>query len=395
MFNTIKGTQDILPDEMVKWKYVESVSRKIFEKYGYREIQTPIFEDTGLFTRGVGEMTDVVSKEMYSFKDRGGRDITLRPEGTASVARAYIEDNLGIEGKVSKFYYVGPMFRYERPQAGRYRQHCQIGCEAIGSVNPALDVELINILLNCFEELGLSDLYPQLNSLGCLECRPKYRDILKENLKDKKEKLCEDCKLRYDRNLLRILDCKKEECGKIILDIPEIFNFLCKECLEHFEKTKYFLDEFKIKYVLNKRLVRGFDYYTKTVFEIVCAKLGSQNAIAGGGRYDNLIETLGGHKTAAAGFSIGMERTILALQNYGIKFPSSLKSKIFLACIGEKAFNFGIKLLPQIRKNGILAEIDYNNRSLKSQMRTANDLGVKYAIIIGENELAKNSVFSA
>ncbi|MDO8585413.1 MAG: histidine--tRNA ligase, partial [Armatimonadota bacterium] len=300
-----RGTNDVLPSETPKWQFVEGRFREICSTYGYREIRTPVFEDTRLFTRSIGETTDIVSKEMYTFTDRGGRSITLRAEGTAPVVRAYVEHNLGAELPLSKLYYVSSVFRYERPQAGRYRQHHQLGVEAIGSADPALDAEVIGLAMSFLSSLGIESLELKINSVGCENCRPAYRDALRKYVEPFLIEMCETCKIRYEANPLRMLDCKVERCRELLASAPSILDTLDEECREHFEGVRRYLELIGVPFTVESRLVRGFDYYTKTVFEIVSEQLGAQNSVLGGGRYDNLVEELGGPSTPAAGFGMG------------------------------------------------------------------------------------------
>lgn len=389
--HAIKGVKDILPGEVEKWQFMEETAREVFELYGFAEIRIPIFEKTAVFTRSIGETTDIVEKEMYTFPDRSGNSLTLRPEGTASVVRAYVEHNLYNPPSVVKLYYMGPMFRCERPQAGRYRQFYQIGAEVFGTESPEIDAEVIGMLMEYFKRVGLKDLELQINSLGCDECRPKFRDALIEFLRNKKSLLCEDCRRRYERNPLRIFDCKSDNCHEATKDAPMGESYLCENCKRHFDFTLSYLDKLNIAYTKNPKLVRGLDYYTKTAFEIISKGLGSQNAIAGGGRYDGLVEEFGGTATAAFGFAIGVDRTSPLIQ------PSaeSLQPKapfVFIAALGERANQKAFELINAFRQSGIRAERDYEKGSLKSQMRKANKFGVKYTIIIGDNELDKGKV---
>ena len=387
-----KGTQDILPEEIEKWYYIEDVIRKILNKYGYCEIRTPIFEHTELFIRGIGENTDIVNKEMFTFPDRKGRSLTLRPEGTAPVIRAYLENRMERISKVVKLFYFGPMFRCEKPQAGRFRQFHQFGIELIGSQSPVADVEIIAAALEIYETLGLKGLQVSINSVGCKKCRKDYIGKLKSFLENKKEQLCFECNNRIEKNPLRVLDCKNVKCRETLQEAPKIIDNLCDECKDHFEKVKECLSDLKIKYTIDERLVRGLDYYTKTAFEIISGELGAQNAIAGGGRYDNLVEELGGKETPGVGFAAGIERMIISMEKQKVSWPKKQDLDVFVVKIGEKNNIMAFQLLQQIRKAGISADLDYAGKSLKSQMRTANKYHVKYTVILGEEELGRNMV---
>jgi len=379
-FNAPRGTKDILPDESAKWQYIENLFRKVAESFGYREIRTPTFEEAGLFTRSIGEDTDIVSKEMYTFQDKGGRTLALRPEGTASVVRAYIEHGLYINQPFAKFYYITPLFRYERPQAGRYREHHQLGVEAIGSKSPYLDAEVIYLTYRFLELLGIKEKELHLNSVGCPICRPKYIEKLREFLLPHKRELCEDCQRRLDYNPLRILDCKRETCQKITANIPPIYAFLCPDCASHFSKLQELLSSSGISFRLNPRLVRGLDYYTKTAFEIISTKLGAQNSVCGGGRYDGLVEELGGPPIPAVGMGMGVERILIALEN---DLPCVKdEMDVFVAVEEERQRDKAFQLLMQLREKGLKADMDYLERSLKSQLRQANRIGAKYALIL-------------
>ncbi|MEI7904319.1 MAG: histidine--tRNA ligase, partial [Candidatus Firestonebacteria bacterium] len=357
LYNAVRGTKDVLPAETGKWQYVISQSASVFKTFNYAEIITPIFEVTELFTRGIGETSDIVTKEMYTFPDKKGRSLTLRPEGTAGVVRAYLENKLFNGPSPVKLFYIGPMFRYERPQAGRYREHWQMGVEVFGSDSPALDAEVINTGLTLFSKLGVTGLKTNLNSIGCLNdnCRPAYIKALKTYLENSKEKLCETCKFRLEKNPLRILDCKEESCRSIFKEqgIPRILNFICPSCKEHFDKVKAHLGLLGAEYVLNENLVRGLDYYTKTVFEITCDKLGAQNTVLGGGRYNNLVKEFGGQETPAVGFSTGLERLMITLDTLGIKLPVNDSADVFLVHLGEEALKKVFVLADTLRKTGL------------------------------------------
>lgn len=393
MFITVpKGTQDILPENISKWYYVEDVIKETLNKYGYKEIRTPFFEYTDLFVRGIGESTDIVTKEMFTFSDRKGRSLTLRPEGTAPVIRAYLENRMDRISKVTKLFYLGPMFRCEKPQAGRFRQFNQFGIEIISTKSPTADAEVIITVLDVYKKLGLNNLEILINSVGCKKCRVDYIQKFKKYLKDKKDFLCSECKERYNKNPLRVLDCKKDNCRKVIEVAPVITENLCQECESHFSEVKSYLDDQKIVFHEDPRLVRGLDYYTKTAFEIISGGLGAQNAIGGGGRYDDLVEELGGKPTPAVGFAAGIERMIIAMDQQKVEWPAEKRLDIFVAKVNEKNEDTAFKLLQKVRNAGLSADMDYSGGSLKSQMRIANKIGVKYTVIVGEEELSKSMV---
>jgi len=386
LIQSIKGFNDILPDESPKWHFIERTAREVFETYGFREIRIPILEKTALFARSIGETTDIVEKEMYSFVDRGGEQVTIRPEGTASVVRAFVQHNLYSPPGLLKLYYMGPMFRHERPQAGRYRQFYQIGAEAFGIPAPSLDVEIITMLMEFFEKLGVINLALQLNSLGCLDCRPQFKESLRNYLGSCQNKLCTDCQKRLSQNPLRVMDCKNEACRECTSGAPSLIAFLCAPCKDHFQEVQELLGALKMPYQVNIRLVRGLDYYTRTTFEIIAPGLGTQNAVAGGGRYDGLVEELGGPPTPAIGFAIGVERLTSLLDNGGRSFKLPTP-QVFIAALGETAESEAFQILYKLRKEGIRAEKDYDNPSLKSQLRKANRSGAPWVIILGEEEL--------
>lgn len=386
-----RGTKDILPDVSEQWCYVERKVRNVCDLYGYKEIRTPIFEHTELFLRGIGETTDIVEKEMYSFTDRGKRNITLRPENTAAVVRAYLEHKLYADTSLNKLFYIGPMFRYDRPQAGRYRQFHQFGIEAIGSLNAAVDAEIIILAVQFLKSLGLTELKLNINSVGCPKCRPVYREKLQAFLHDKLDELCHDCQSRYDRNPMRVLDCKNEKCTELSQGAPEMADCLCEECNTHFNQLKNLLKTANIEFVLNPRLVRGLDYYTKTAFEIQYSPLGAQSAICGGGRYDGLIEECGGSSTPAIGFAIGLERVLLALEKQNLLPDAEVNLDAFVVALDVEAQPLAFKILCDLRKANFKSDMDFAGKSLKSQMKQANKLGAKYAIIIGEDEVREAS----
>ena len=382
---SIRGVKDILPDEIWKWQRVESVAHEIFARYGFNEIRIPIFEDTRLFSRSIGETTDIVEKEMYTFADRGGDSLTLRPEGTASVVRAYIEHKMYASPSVSKMFYIGPMFRYERPQAGRLRQFYQIGVEAMGSPSPSVDVEVMTMLLEFFNALGLNNPSLQINSLGNQNCRPQYRELLKLEIKSQIDRLCNNCVNRYERNPLRVLDCKVEQCQEIAKNLPKIIDHLDDESAKHFAEVQKLLDITKAPYTINSNLVRGLDYYNMTAFEVTSKNLGSQNAICGGGRYDTLVEELSGPPTPCFGFALGLERLVSL-----IPFKEenrNVNPDIFLVCHGEASKFSGFQAAHELRLSGFKVECDYEMGSMKSQMRKANKSNCQFTLILGENEI--------
>lgn len=390
--NAPRGTKDILPDTVGDWNYVEGEIRELCRRFGYSEIRTPIFEHTELFQRGIGEGTDVVDKEMYTFTDRGERSITLRPENTASAVRAYLQNKLYAQSNLVKLFYIGSMFRYDRPQAGRMREFHQFGVEALGEANPAVDAEVILLAMNLLEGLGLKDLELSINSVGCPKCRSKYRNMLQDFFRDKLEDLCEDCRSRFERSPLRILDCKKDSDKPYMADAPKITDCLCEECADHFAKLKELLTSAGISFTHDPRLVRGLDYYTKTAFEIKYPPLGAQSAVAGGGRYDGLIEEMGGNPTPAVGFATGLERLLLALESQNLLPEKNRSVDAYVVALGEAAQAEGFKLLNSLRQQGLSAAMDFAGRSMKAQMKQANKLGAKYSVILGEDEIAEGVV---
>lgn len=384
----IKGTRDILPPEIHKWHFVEDKARSICAAYGYEEIRTPIFEATELFARGIGEVTDIVTKQMFNFPIGREQQVTLRPENTAPAVRAYVEHGFDNEPSVTKWYYIGPMFRYEQPQKGRYRQFNQFGIEVLGTENPAVDAEVIELLVRFLESCGLQNFETQLNTVGCKQDRARYSAALQEILRPKKNQMCEDCQDRIERNPLRVLDCKVEADQPIINALPAIDEYLCEDCKQHFEAVQKYLKLASIETVRNKRMVRGLDYYTKTTFEIVAGGLGAQNSVAGGGRYDGLVEELGGKPTKAIGFALGLDRLILAL-------PDSISEtegiRVFIVALDDAAFDYAFqKVQLPLRKAGIASELDYQRRSLKGAMRQADKKKVDWVIITGDQERQEN-----
>ncbi|HTY62103.1 MAG TPA: histidine--tRNA ligase [Acidobacteriota bacterium] len=385
--NTLPGMRDLLPEEIGRWQRVEEHARRVFARYGFAEIRTSLIEPTELFARGIGTDTDIVGKEMYTFVDRSKRSVTLRPEATASVVRAYLQNAMYRGGGLTKLYYLGPMFRHEKKQKGRWRQFYQIGAEALGSDHPAVDAEMIDMALWFLQSLNV-EAKLLLNSVGCRNCRPRYVSLLQSELGKCVDNLCEDCRRRAATNSLRVFDCKVESCQPYIDQLPFITDHLCPECAEHFEKVKSFLDEAGIVYTIVPRLVRGLDYYIRTAFEIVSGELGSQNAIAGGGRYDGLSEALGGPPVHALGFALGLDRLVMIL-------PEDSNSKeqagpdLFLAHLGEAAFKKATEIVRDLRHRGLSCCLDFFSGTLKSQMRQANRLGAKFVLILGEDELAR------
>lgn len=386
-----RGTEDVLGDQSWKWEYVTRVFAEVARDFGYSEVQLPIFEHTELFCRGVGETTDVVEKEMYTFIDKGGRSVTLRPEMTASMMRAYLEHNLRNVPQPVKMWGIGPMFRYERPQKGRYRQFVQMDVEAIGAQDASLDVEIIDYAMELFRRLGLKNLQVVLNSVGCPKCRPVYREALQNYLRPYLDELCDSCKSRFDRNPLRILDCKNEHDKAVAENAPAITDCLCDECREHFDEVRNGLKRIGAVTIIDKRLVRGLDYYTKTAFEIQTGDLGAQNAVCGGGRYDNLSESIGGPHVPGIGFAAGLNRVILTMEAQDCSFGKEPMHKVYVVCADKEAKAEAVRLVHMLRNNGVSADMDYNFRSMKAQMKTAAATA-QYACIIGSNEIEKNVV---
>ena len=383
---SFRGFRDILPDEVVIWHKVEAVTRELFELYGYAEIRTPALEKVELFSRSVGEDTDIVQKEMYVIENKREGNMAMRPEGTAAVVRAYNEHKLYAKNPVpEKLYYILPMFRHERPQAGRFRQFYQIGAEALGIDSPAIDAEMISMIFTLLKKLNVNNIEVQLNSVGCKECRPKYRETLKAYLASSYDKLCEDCQSRFERNPMRILDCKREQCQNIVASAPVMIDHYCQECHDHFTELKDYLTLLGVEFQINPRMVRGLDYYVRTAFEFVSVSLGAQSAVLGGGRYDGLSEDIGGPHVPGVGFAMGVERLISLLQ-LDLK-PKS--PEVFIVVLGSSARKPAISLQKELRQAGIRAEVEYQNKSLKSQMKKAGKLGVAYTVIIGEDELQK------
>lgn len=384
-----RGTSDWLPNQSEKISYLIKLAQSLFENYGYRYIITPLFEQTELFIRAIGESSDIVQKEMYTFKDKGGRSLTLRPEGTAPIARAFIEHGLSRKESLTKLHYFGSFFRHERPQAGRFREFQQVGVEAMGSEDPYLDIEIISLMMEYYKKLGLEQIELHLNSVGCRKCQPHYKEELKRYLKKDEEKLCLDCQRRFEVNTLRIFDCKVSQCQNIAKEAPKPVDFLCPDCQKHFKEIRAGLSLLNLKYQLDPLIVRGIDYYSRTIFEARSPLLGAQNALGGGGRYDFLIEEYGGPPTPAIGFAVGVERTILAMEKEGVDFPLRGELKAYLVILDKKFQREAFLILDSLRREGISADMDYTGKSLKSQMKQADRKGVDFALIIGEEE-AKN-----
>ena len=383
----IKGTKDVLPKDVHKNQYIEATALDIASKFGYKEIRTPVFEHTELFQRGVGDTTDVVQKEMYTFDDKGGRSITLRPEGTAGAVRSFLENGLCNEALPQKVCYLTSCYRYEKPQAGRLREFHQFGVECFGTASPLADAEIIALAKSTFDTLGVRDLSLEINSIGCPKCRAEYHKALKEYFASRKDELCDTCKGRLDRNPMRILDCKSPICHEIAQGAPVVIDYLCDECKEHFEKVQKYLDAQNIEYKINPQIVRGLDYYTKTVFEFVSNSIGAQGTVCGGGRYDGLVEELGGQHTASLGFAMGLERLMLLMEAQGCEFPQAEKPDLFIVALGEKATLKALEIAKDMREEGFSALLDLNQRSVRAQMKYADKLGAKFNVVIGDNEV--------
>lgn len=387
-----RGVRDILPDESWKWAYVLDVTRKVAEDFGFSEIHLPIFEQTDLFSRGIGETTDVVEKEMYTFEDRGGRSLTLRPEATASMVRAYLENKMAGHLQPVKLWCAGPMFRYERPQKGRYRQFWQLDVEVLGVSNPWVDVEVIAFSLELYRRLGLANLEVVLNSVGCPECRPVYRKALMDYLAPRLEELCETCRSRYERNPLRILDCKNPTCKAITEDAPDVMDSLCGECRDHFAAVRDGLEAIGAHYHIDKRLVRGLDYYTKTAYEVQSGDLGAQNAVCGGGRYDGLAESIGGPRVPGVGFAAGLERIVLTMDQQGRSFGEEPCLDAFIVCVDDEVKAGALTLLYDLRREELRVDMDYAGRGMKGQFKSADARKASYALILGGDEARRGVV---
>ncbi len=390
--NAPKGTKDVLPAQVYKWHFVEQAFAEICAKYGFKEIRTPVFEHTELFARGVGDTTDIVQKEMYTFQDYGKRSITLKPEGTSPVARAFVEHKAYADVQPSKYYYNTPCFRYEKPQSGRLRAFHQFGIEVFGTNDMIADAEVICLGHDFLQSLGIKNVELQINSVGCPECRQAHRKALRDFLRPKYDELCDTCKDRYERNPLRIMDCKSEICQELVKGAPLMIDFLCDECRKAFEDLKQNLTSMGIEFTVNPGIVRGLDYYTKTAFEFVTTSIGAQGTVCGGGRYDHLMEELGGPPIPGVGFGLGIERLLLTMEANNIEIPEPDAVDVFIAVMGDQAKAFGLKLLRQLRQEGLRAEMDSMARNIKGQFKYANRLGAKKTVVIGENELAEQKV---
>lgn len=386
----VRGTEDVLPKDSYRWQFVEDIMRKESASFGYKEIRTPVFEQTKLFARGVGETTDVVQKEMYTFDTKGGESITLRPEGTAGAARALLEHAIYNDGLPVKASYFVSCYRYEKPQAGRLREFHQFGLECYGTSNPAADAELICAAKSIFDRLQIKNLRLELNSIGCPECRAKYHEALKAYFEASKGELCETCLSRLDRNSMRILDCKSPVCSKIAEGAPKVLDFLCDECSDHFESVKELLTQAGVDYIVNPTIVRGLDYYTKTVFEFVSTDIGAQATVCGGGRYDGLIEQLGGQHMPSLGFALGIERLLMLMDAQGIEIEKPDTCDIYIASMGDDAHKKAFELTQKVRSASLYAECDVVGRGLRAQMKYADKIGAKFSIVLGDNEIAQN-----
>ena len=387
-----RGTHDVLPSESYRWHMVENKIKELCLAFGYKEIRTPMFESTELFERGVGDTTDVVQKEMYTFTDKGGRSVTLRPEGTASIVRSFVESSLYAQPQPTKMYYLYPCFRYEKPQAGRLRQFHQFCVEVMGADTASIDAEVISLAMQVFKSLDVTGIELNINSIGCPKCRKAYNEALKAYFEPHLNELCETCRQRYEKNPLRILDCKSKECKVIYNDAPVLLDHICDECAEHFEKLKTYLTNMEIPFAVDPTIVRGLDYYTKTVFEIISKNKGSEGTICGGGRYNGLVSEIGGPEMTGVGFAMGLERLLLVLESLNLIPENEERPDLFLANIGEDADVFVQKLVYDLRKAGICAERDYLGRSVKAQMKYANKTGARFSAVIGDDDMAKGSV---
>lgn len=389
--NAPKGTKDMMPDQAYKWHYIEKAFAEICRKYGFAEIRTPVFEHTELFQRGVGDTTDIVQKEMYSFQDYGKRNITLKPEGTSPVVRAYTEHKLYAGVQPTKVYYNIPCFRYEKPQSGRLRQFHQFGIETFGTMDMMADAEIISLAHDFLEEMGITDIELRINSVGCPECRKNHRAALRKFLEPKYDELCDTCKDRYERNPMRIIDCKSPICQELVAGAPMMIDYLCDDCKEAFEQLKNNLEAMGIEYVVDPGIVRGLDYYTKTAFEFVTTSIGAQGTVCGGGRYDHLVEEIGGPSTPGVGFGLGKERLLLTMEACGVQIPEPAGADVFIAVMGDEAKAAGLKLMRELRQKGIAVQMDVMGRNIKNQFKYANRINARKTIVIGQDELEKNS----
>lgn len=391
MINIPKGTKDVLPEESYKWHYVEKTVREVARTFCVNEIRTPSFEHTELFLRGVGDTTDIVNKEMYTFEDKGGRSITLKPEGTAGVARAFIENSLYGNAQPTKMYYITPVFRYEKPQAGRLREHHQFGIEYYGAYSPSADVEVMMLAKAIFDKFGVGNLVLNINSIGCPTCRKEYNSALKSYLGSRLNDMCPTCRERFEKNPLRILDCKEEGCKAITKDAPSVIDYLCDDCKAHHESVCRQLDALGVNYVVNPHIVRGLDYYTRTVFEFISSNIGAQGTVCAGGRYNNLVEQVGGKSCPAVGFGMGIERLLLVLESLGLEVGKAYVPDIYFAPVCDKAREITPALALNLRSKGLAVDYDIMDRGFKPQLKYANKTGVKYLVILGEDEIAKNT----
>ncbi|MBD5092020.1 MAG: histidine--tRNA ligase [Clostridiales bacterium] len=392
MISIPKGTKDVLPSDVYKWHYVESVARRTAAKFGFKELRTPTFEHTELFLRGVGETTDIVTKEMYTFEDKGGRSMTLRPEGTAGVARCFVENALSQGVMPMKAYYLASVFRYEKPQNGRLREHHQFGVECYGSDSPSADAEVIALASTFLKEVGLESLELNINSIGCPKCRAAYNAALKEYIGANLHNMCGQCQSRFEKNPLRILDCKDEKCKTITVNAPKILDFLCDDCKAHFESVQKLLGELGIAFKVNAGIVRGLDYYTRTVFEFVSTDIGAQGTVCGGGRYNHLVEEVGGKPTPAVGFGLGLERLLLVLENTGKLNAPKENTDLYIAPIGSEAQGFARTLAMKLRAEGVSVETDIMDRGVKAQMKYADRSGARFVLVIGDDEIKGGTV---
>lgn len=383
-----KGTKDVTILESYKWHYIEDVIRREVAKFGYRESRTPVFENTELFLRGVGDTTDIVQKEMYTFEDKGGRSITLKPEGTAGAVRSFVENSLYANAQPTKMYYLNcPVFRYERPQAGRLREHHQFGIEAFGSAAPSIDAEVISVAKSLLDKMEIKGIALNINSIGCPVCRPAYHEVLKDYLRGNLDKLCKTCNERFETNPLRILDCKEEGCQIVVKDAPKMIDHLCDDCQNHFDELQKILKILKIEYAINPMIVRGLDYYTKTVFEFIATGIGAQGTVCGGGRYDGLVAEIGGPEMPGIGFGMGMERLLLVMESQGLIIKEPALYEVFICTAGEPARMKAIEMVSALRQGGIKADLDHMGRSLKAQMKFADKCGAGHVVVMGDDEL--------
>lgn len=388
--NAPKGTKDILPGDIYKWQYVEDRFRKICARYGFNEIRTPMFEHTELFQRGVGDTTDIVQKEMYTFEDHAGRSITLKPEGTASVVRSFIENKIFADVQPTKVFYIIPCFRYEKPQSGRLREFHQVGLEVFGTPDMMADTDVIALAHDYLDEMGVKDVELRINSVGCPKCRAKYKDALRDFLRPHYDELCDTCKDRFDRNPMRILDCKSKEDQEIVKDAPLMIDYLCDDCREAFDEVKANLDSMGIEYTIDPKIVRGLDYYTKTAFEFVSNKIGAQGTVCGGGRYDDLVEEVGGPATPGVGFGLGIERLLMLMEANDQEIPKPEPVDVFIAVMGDEAKKKGLGILHELHLKGVKAQMDILSRNVKGQFKYAARLGSRFTVVIGEDELERN-----